>query len=83
MTWRGCRCVVVLAAIVAMCLPAALRAQTAPIARVRMAPAVKALLEKAPAWREAIGRLGYAPDLVGDASLHGARAELERSADER
>jgi hypothetical protein len=48
-----------------------------------MAPDAKALLEKAPAWREAIGRLGYAPDLIGDASLHGAEVELEPAADER
>jgi ribonuclease G len=62
---------------------ALLGAKTAPVARIRTAPAVKAVLEQAAAWREAVGRLGYAPDLIGDATLHGAQVELELVADER
>jgi Rne/Rng family ribonuclease len=62
---------------------ALLRAETAPVARVRMSPAAKTLLEKAPAWRETTERLGYVPDLVGDAGLHGAQVQLEGAADGR
>ena len=56
---------------------ALLRAEAAPVARVRVAPAVKALLDQAPAWRAAVGRLGYAPGLVGDSAMHGGEVRLE------
>ena len=55
----------------------ALRGARGLVARVRVPPAVRALLLASSAWREALARLGQAPELVADAALAAGELVVE------
>ena len=57
--------------------------ETRPLSRVRVAPAVKALLEATPVWRETCDRLCRRPDLLADPAMRGAELVLETASDAR